>query len=118
MRGDGLERLIIAVWPEAYRIAFSILRDGGLAEDAAQEACATMARQLHTLKNTGVFNAWSYKIIVNHAITAATSPSYASSRPDRRSRNACRPERCHGSLQRPCSASSCPTEVQLSCVTT
>ncbi len=69
--GDGLERLIIAVWPEAYRIAFSILRDGGLAEDAAQEACATMARQLHTLKNTGLFSAWSYKIVVNHAITVS-----------------------------------------------
>ncbi len=69
--GASLERLIAAVWPEAYRIAFSILRDGGLAEDAAQEACAAMARQLQTLKNADVFSAWSYKIIVNHAITAS-----------------------------------------------
>jgi len=68
--GAGLERLITAVWPEAYRIAFSILRDGGLAEDAAQEACAAMALQLHTLKNARVFSAWSYKIIVNKALTA------------------------------------------------
>ncbi len=28
-----------------------------------------MARRLHTLKDTGVFSAWSYKSIVNHAIT-------------------------------------------------
>jgi RNA polymerase sigma-70 factor (ECF subfamily) len=67
--GAGLERLIVAIWPEAYRIAFSILRDRGLAEDAAQEACATLARSLPTLKDTSVFRAWSYKVIVNHAIT-------------------------------------------------
>lgn len=69
--GTGLEHLIAAVWPEAYRIAFSILRDVGLAEDAAQEACAAMARSLPALKNPGVFYAWSYKIIVNNAITVA-----------------------------------------------
>lgn len=69
--GADLERLITAVWPEAYRLAFSILRDGGLAEDAAQEACASIARSLSALKNAAVFPAWSYRIIVNHAITAA-----------------------------------------------
>lgn len=67
----GLERLIAAVWPEAYRIAFSILRDTGLAEDAAQEACAAMARSLPALKNNAVFPAWTYKIIVNCALTLA-----------------------------------------------
>src|SRR6202011_2704822 len=66
-----LERLITAVWPEAYRLAFSILRDSGLAEDAAQEACASIARSLSALKNPAVFPTWSYRIIVNHAITAA-----------------------------------------------
>ncbi len=69
--GPGLERLIAAVWPEAYRIAFSILRDRGLAEDAAQEACASIARSLPTLKSTNGFAAWSYRIITNHAISAA-----------------------------------------------
>jgi RNA polymerase sigma-70 factor (ECF subfamily) len=69
--GDALERLITAVWPEAYRIAFSILRDQGLAEDAAQEACASIARSLPMLKQTETFRTWSYKVIVNHAITAA-----------------------------------------------
>ncbi|HEY8298519.1 MAG TPA: sigma-70 family RNA polymerase sigma factor [Candidatus Baltobacteraceae bacterium] len=69
--GAGLERLIIAVWPEAYRIALSILRDVGLAEDSAQEACASIARSLSTLQNTSAFAAWSYKIIVNRAIALA-----------------------------------------------
>ncbi|MEO6836567.1 MAG: sigma-70 family RNA polymerase sigma factor [Candidatus Tumulicola sp.] len=69
--GAGLERLVAAVWPEAYRIALSILHDRGLAEDAAQEACAAMARSLPALENTDVFPAWCYKIIANHAITAS-----------------------------------------------
>ena len=69
--GAELERLIATVWPEAYRIAFSMLRDRGLAEDAAQEACAAIARSLPSLKKTDGFSAWSYKIIVNHTIVAA-----------------------------------------------
>jgi len=68
--GAALECLIAAVWPEAYRIALSILRDAGLAEDAAQDACAAMARSLGTLKNSASFPAWCYRTIVNHAITA------------------------------------------------
>lgn len=68
--GAELEQLICAVWPEAYRIAFSILRDRGLAEDAAQEACAAIARSLPSLKKTDGFSPWSYKIVVNHAIVA------------------------------------------------
>lgn len=69
--GAELERLICGVWPEAYRIAFSMLHDRGLAEDAAQEACAAIARSLPSLKSTSGFSAWTYKIIVNHAIVAA-----------------------------------------------
>jgi RNA polymerase sigma-70 factor (ECF subfamily) len=49
----------------------TIRRDGGLAEDAAQEACAAIARSLPSLKRTHAFSAWSYKIIVSHAITTA-----------------------------------------------
>lgn len=70
-RDADLDRLIAAVWPEAFRIALSILRDPGLAEDVAQDACANIARSLETLKDTRVFAAWSYRIIVNHAITRA-----------------------------------------------
>jgi RNA polymerase sigma factor (sigma-70 family) len=65
----ALERLIDAVWPEAYRIALAVLRDRGLAEDAAQDACTTIVRSLGTLKNPGTFAAWSYRIAVNAAIT-------------------------------------------------
>jgi RNA polymerase sigma-70 factor, ECF subfamily len=69
--GAALEELISDVWPEAYRIAFSMLRDRGLAEDAAQEACAAIARSLSSLKSAESFSSWSYKIIVNNAIVTA-----------------------------------------------
>lgn len=68
--GSALERLIAIVWPEAYRVAFGILRDRGLAEDVAQEACAAIARALPKLNDPGAFNGWSYKIVVNHALAA------------------------------------------------
>lgn len=67
----ALEPLMAAVWPEAYRLALTILRDRGLAEDAAQEACATIARSLTSLKNLDAFPAWCYKIIVRHALASA-----------------------------------------------
>jgi RNA polymerase sigma-70 factor (ECF subfamily) len=66
-----LEPLIVAVWPEAYRIAFSVLRDAGLAEDAAQDACAAIAGALPELKHTDRFRAWAYRIISNSAMSAA-----------------------------------------------
>jgi RNA polymerase sigma-70 factor (ECF subfamily) len=69
--GSALESLIAIVWPEAYRLAVSILRDRGLAEDAAQEACAAIAASLHSLKSLDAFPAWSYRIVVSHALGAS-----------------------------------------------
>ncbi|MBV9104062.1 MAG: sigma-70 family RNA polymerase sigma factor, partial [Candidatus Eremiobacteraeota bacterium] len=67
--GPPLEELIRAVWPEAYRIAFAILRDRGLAEDAAQDACAAIAGSVRTLRHENFFATWSYRIITNAAIS-------------------------------------------------
>ncbi len=69
--GSALEPLIALVWPEAYRLALSILRDRGLAEDAAQEACAAIAASLHSLKSLDAFPAWSYRIVVSRALGTA-----------------------------------------------
>ncbi len=69
--GEALERLIAAVWPEAFRVAVTILRDRGLAEDAAQDACAAIARALPRLRSSSSFSAWAYKTIVAHALTVA-----------------------------------------------
>jgi RNA polymerase sigma-70 factor, ECF subfamily len=72
-RGAALERVIEAVWPEAYRIAASILRDRGLAEDTAQEACVAIVGGLPKLRDRSTFAAWCYTIIVNRAVSAARS---------------------------------------------
>jgi RNA polymerase sigma-70 factor, ECF subfamily len=69
--GDALEALVAALWPEAFRLAFAVLRDHGLAEDAAQEACAAVARSLPSLKSSAAFGAWSRRIVVRHALMAA-----------------------------------------------
>jgi RNA polymerase sigma-70 factor, ECF subfamily len=69
--GAALERVICAVWPDAYRIAAAILRDHGLAEDAAQNACVAIVRALPSLRDPGGFASWSYKIIVNNAMSLA-----------------------------------------------
>lgn len=66
--GIALDRLITAVWSEAYRIAFSVLRDRGLAEDATQEACAKIAASLGQLNDPSGFASWSYRLIVRQAI--------------------------------------------------
>lgn len=71
--GAALEALIAAIWPDAYRIARTILRDPGHAEDAAQEACARVARMLPSLKNVDAFSSWCYRIVVNEAIACARS---------------------------------------------
>jgi RNA polymerase sigma-70 factor, ECF subfamily len=77
--GADLEALLAAVWPETYRIAASVLRDRGLAEDAAQEACATIARALPSLRSLDAFATWSYKIAVTAALAAARQRSRAQS---------------------------------------
>ena len=66
---DALERLIARVWPDAYRLAMGVLRDRSLAEDAAQEACASMAVWLASLKDAAAFRTWFYRLVVNAAIT-------------------------------------------------
>ncbi len=59
--------LICAVWPDAYRIAWSIVRNRSAAEDAAQEACARAWRGLKSLRRPERFAVWFYRIVVNEA---------------------------------------------------
>jgi RNA polymerase sigma-70 factor (ECF subfamily) len=67
----ALDRLITALWPEAYRVALGVLHDRGLAEDAAQDACAAIAAGLPRLRSTEAFYAWMYRIIARTAIVVA-----------------------------------------------
>ena len=69
--GAALETLLIAIWPEAYRVALGVLHDRGLAEDAAQEACASVALGLPALRSNEAFYKWMYRIIIRHAMVSA-----------------------------------------------
>jgi RNA polymerase sigma factor (sigma-70 family) len=55
------------VWPDAFRIAWSVLGDRTVAEDAAQEACARILTAIATLRQPERFEAWFYRIVVNEA---------------------------------------------------
>jgi RNA polymerase sigma-70 factor, ECF subfamily len=62
------DRLIAELWPHAYRIALSVVRNRGLAEDAAQEACAVVFREARNLRAPEAFNVWFYRIVVRRAM--------------------------------------------------
>jgi RNA polymerase sigma-70 factor (ECF subfamily) len=68
-RGDAnaITDLVRSVWPDAYRIAWSILQDHADAEDAAQDACARMMTTLASLRDPARFGVWFYRIVVNQA---------------------------------------------------
>ena len=61
--------LIRVVWPRAYRIAFSIVRNHTLAEDAAQEACSVLFRSIGQLRSVEAFGVWFYRIVVRQAVS-------------------------------------------------
>ncbi len=62
-----IERLIEAVWPEAYRLAYAILGERTSAEDAAQEACVVAYRTIASLRSALAFRVWFYRIVVRRA---------------------------------------------------
>jgi RNA polymerase sigma-70 factor, ECF subfamily len=63
----AVDRLVAHAWPHAFRIAYSILRDRQLAEDAAQEACAVLYRKVSQLRHAVAFRVWFYRIVMRHA---------------------------------------------------
>ncbi len=66
--GHGaIEALVRAVWPGCYRVAFCVLGEAALAEDAAQEACIALYRGITSLREPSSFNAWLYRIVVREA---------------------------------------------------
>jgi RNA polymerase sigma-70 factor, ECF subfamily len=62
-----VERLIEAVWPDAYRLAYAILAERQSAEDVAQEACVVIYRRIVSLRNVEAFRVWFYRIVVRRA---------------------------------------------------
>lgn len=62
-----IERLVEAIWPDAYRLARAILGEQQGAEDAAQEACIILYRTIASLRSAAAFRAWFYRIVVREA---------------------------------------------------
>jgi RNA polymerase sigma-70 factor, ECF subfamily len=71
--------LLEQLWPDAYRIAWSIAGERTAAEDAAQEACARVLRSLAGLRDAASLRPWFYRIVVNETKTrlrrSARAPS-------------------------------------------
>jgi RNA polymerase sigma-70 factor (ECF subfamily) len=70
---EALDELIASVWPEVYRVALGIVHERSAAEDAAQDACAAIARSLSALKDDGAFYGWMYRIAGRSAVATARS---------------------------------------------
>jgi RNA polymerase sigma-70 factor, ECF subfamily len=64
---DEIELLLGTVWPDAYRLARAIIGEDQSAEDAAQEACVILYRTIASLRTSGAFRTWFYRIVVREA---------------------------------------------------
>ncbi len=66
-QGDqrAFEALTVASHPRLFRVAYGILRDPALAEDATQQAFIDIWRFLRRLRDPARFEAWSYRLLVN-----------------------------------------------------
>jgi RNA polymerase sigma-70 factor, ECF subfamily len=68
---DALDRLLATLWPRAFRLALGITQHGPTAEDAAQDALVLVATRLATLRDPRAYPAWSTRLAVNAATSAA-----------------------------------------------
>lgn len=67
----AMDALITQLWPEVFRVALGIVRERAATEDAAQEACASIARSLPALREERAFYGWMYRIAGRCAVDSA-----------------------------------------------
>ena len=79
---DEIEPLLRTVWPDAYRLARSILGEDQPAEDAAQEACIIVYRTIASLRSSAAFRTWFYRIVVREAAALKRRRSRAEPAPE------------------------------------
>jgi len=53
-----VERLLGAIWADAYRLARGIVIQAQSAEDVAKEACITIFRSIASLRKSDAFRTW------------------------------------------------------------
>jgi RNA polymerase sigma-70 factor (ECF subfamily) len=83
-RGDeeAFAALVPATASRLLGVAYRILRDANLAEDATQQALLIAWRKLPTLRDPNNFEAWTYRLVVNacHAESGRRRPQVISLR--------------------------------------
>lgn len=60
----AFEALVVADQPRLYRLAYGILRDLQLAEDATQQALLDIWRDVGRLRDPAKYEGWSYRLLV------------------------------------------------------
>lgn len=68
---DAFAGLVHQVSDRLYAVAFRVLRDTGLAEDALQNALITTWRQLPHLRDVERFEAWCHRILIHSCYAEA-----------------------------------------------
>jgi RNA polymerase sigma-70 factor, ECF subfamily len=64
----AIESIVSDLWPRAWRLAFSVLADRGLAEDVAQDAFERAFRGLGAFAHVGALRRWLDQVVVRRAI--------------------------------------------------
>jgi RNA polymerase sigma factor (sigma-70 family) len=62
---EAFAAIVTTIARRFHGVAYAILRDATLAEDAAQRAMVAVWRDLPRLRDPGRFDAWAYRILVN-----------------------------------------------------
>ncbi len=68
---EAFESLVRLSAGRLFAIAYRVLRDHDLAEDALQQTLATIWNELPTLRDPDRFEAWSYRVIVRASVAQA-----------------------------------------------
>jgi RNA polymerase sigma factor (sigma-70 family) len=61
---EAFRTLVVASHPRLTRIARGVLRDPDVAEDAVQQACLDIWRDIRRLRDPGRFEGWSCKLLL------------------------------------------------------
>ena len=69
--GEAFTDLATGIGPRLLGIAFGVLRDRSLAEDATQQALVQVWRKVPRLREPSNFDAWSYRIVVRECYAQA-----------------------------------------------
>jgi RNA polymerase sigma-70 factor, ECF subfamily len=68
---DAYERLAAGAADRLFQVAYRIVRDTDLANDAVQQTLVAMWTELPTLRDPDRFEAWSYRLVVRFSLADA-----------------------------------------------